>query len=99
MPALTVTLSATPTPDLSQAESVRIVGVQGYTLVIDDTDPTIDDTDTNVVTHDWVDGETDLVGRIWVNVIVDWGSTQQTFPPYGSLAVDVGATELIEAPA
>jgi hypothetical protein len=42
------------------------------------------------VTHNWVAGETDTPGRIWVDVIVTWPSGKpQHFPDKGSLPVDI----------
>lgn len=77
--------------DLTEATSVRVVGVQGVTEVIDDTAPAT--TDQGQVTHTWVAGETETVGRIFVNVEAVFAGKKQTFPPYGSLAVDVTPAE------
>lgn len=79
--------------DLTEAESVRVVGVQGITTVVDDESPTVSESQ---VTHEWAAGETAAVGRIHITVAVDWGTTQQTFPEYGSYAVDIDATDLAE---
>ena len=58
---------------------------------LDDTAPAT--TDQGQVTHTWVAGETETVGRIFVNVEAVFAGKKQTFPPYGSLAVDVTPAE------
>ena len=100
VPSLVITLTNNTDPvDLTSATAVRVVGMQGTTQVIDDDAPSLGDPTDGVVTHTWVEGETDTVGRIWVNVVVTFadGATQ-TFPPYGSLAVDIGAGEVVPVP-
>jgi hypothetical protein len=70
---------------------VTMVGVQGVTEVFRDTDPTIDAPE-GTVTHEWIDGETDTPGRIFVTCEVDLGDGKPiVFPPYGELAVDIEA--------
>lgn len=94
-PPLQITLTADDGPvDLTDAASVRVVGVQGITQVIDESvEPSVPE--EGVVARDWKPGETDTVGRIFVNVIVNWGTVTQTFPPYGSLAVDITPAEVL----
>ena len=77
--------------DFTDAD-VRVVAVQGVDQVFTDDAPAIDG---GKVTHHWQPGETDTVGRIFVNVVAEWADKQQTFPPYGSLAVDITPAEVI----
>lgn len=75
--------------NLTSATAVRVLGIQGVGQAFDDTSPTRDNAN-GVVTHNWVAGETDTVGRIWVDVIVTWpGGKPQHFPVTGSLPVDI----------
>lgn len=75
--------------DLSAATTVTITGYMDRLLpavVFEDTSPTIDG---NTATHAWVDGETDIPGRIWITCRVEWADGGRTFPELGELAVDI----------
>lgn len=74
--------------DLSSASSVKMVGTQGAEVLFTDLAPTVL---AGAVTHAWADGETDVEGRVWGRVVVTWpGDLEQTFPPYGEVAFDIG---------
>ena len=72
--------------DLNGVESWKVIGKRGSTVVFTDTSPDVDvSTPTAaVITHAWVDGETDTVGVISIEVEATWpGDRPQTFPPAG----------------
>lgn len=74
--------------DLSAATSVRMIGMRGLDVIVDDS-ATTGDKELGIVTHAWAADEVDTPGRLWLRVVVTFsGSRPQTFPPYGELAVD-----------
>lgn len=77
---------------LSTAD-VRFVGWMNDQLVFDDPADSIEvatDGKSMTAMRAWSAGETSTVGRLWVEVVVDWGSNRdQTFPPDGPLRLDI----------
>lgn len=95
LPPLIVDLTDNGAPvDLTAATAVRIYGVRGATQIINAAG-TVTDPTTGRVTRDWATGDTDIPGRIHLEVVVTWAGREQTFPPLGSLAVDIDPDELL----
>lgn len=89
-PDLMVTLSnPDAVVDISTASSVRIIGRRGDHVVFDRPPDDSDITDdTSVVTMYWVDGDTDQIGRIQIEVEVTWpGLKPQTFRADGGVDI------------
>lgn len=89
-PDLEVTLSsANAAVDVSTATSVRIIGRRGLDIVFDRAPTTTEVVgDTSVVTMEWQDGDTDLKGRIQIEVEVTWpGIRPQTFRANGGVDI------------
>lgn len=80
----------TTTPvDLTPATAVHVKATQGGVVLFDDAAPARDNA-AGVVTHQWAAGETDIPGRMFVEVRVTWpGGKPQTFPDKGELTVDI----------
>lgn len=90
LPPLVIDVTDNGNPvNMSSATSVHVVAEQGGTALFTDTSPVLDNT-AGTVTHAWSAGQTDTPGRIWIEVQVTWpGGKIQSFPPFGSLAVDI----------
>lgn len=89
-PDLEVTLSSTTQAvDIDDAASIRIIGKRGGDIIFDRTPDEVAVVDDNsVVTMEWVDGDTDEIGRISVEVEVTWpGTRPQTFRADGGVDV------------
>jgi hypothetical protein len=89
-PDLQVTLSSADGPvDITTASSVRVIGKRDDTIIFDRAPDATDIVgDTSVVTMEWVDGDTDDIGRITVEVEVLWpGVRPQTFRANGGVDV------------
>lgn len=101
-PDLEVVLSNPDSPvDISGASSIRMIGRRGDHVIFDRTP---DDTDivddTSVVTMYWVDGDTDQIGRIQVEVEVTWpGVKPQTFRADGGVDIRSDFDRLALEPA
>lgn len=89
-PDLVVTLSNPDSPvDVSSASSVRMIGRRGDHIVFDrppdDTDIIGDE---SILTMFWVDGDTDTIGRIQIEVEAIWpGLKPQTFRADGGVDI------------
>jgi hypothetical protein len=101
-PDLDVVLSNPDSPvDVSSASNIRIMGRRGDTLLFDRSPDETDTTgDTSVVTMYWVDGDTDTIGRIQIEVEVTWpGLKPQTFRADGGVDIHSDFDRLpLEAP-
>ena len=84
-PDLEVTLSSPDEAvDVSTATAVRVIGKQAGAILFDrdlaDGVTAVAVGDTSVVTMEWEAGDTDVPGRIYVEVEVTWpGTLPQTF--------------------
>jgi len=85
-----------PGADLNDVVSWRVIGrLRGQsTLLFDDTSPDVevDPTDETVavITHTWVDGETDALGLLLIEVEAIWpGGRPQTFPTNGQTSIRI----------
>lgn len=80
-PPLQVTLSdgGSPIADLDSAEEVRLRGVQYGIELFDDV---VTPDAGGVCLRDWVDGDTDIPGRVWVEANIVWpGGREQRIQP------------------
>lgn len=94
-PALAITCTVQDTPSSAKVPVVLtgatcvVTGKRGTTVVFTDNAPTIAG---NVITHQWVAGETDTVGDIKIEAVVTYPSGRiQTFPSKDFLNVRVRA--------
>lgn len=76
--------------NLATRESLRIVAEQGGVPLFTDTNPTVVVDPANsasaTVSHNWVAGQTDVAGDVWLRVEVGWpGGRVTTFPKRGRL--------------
>lgn len=85
-----------PGADLNDVVSWRVIGrLRGQsTLLFDDTNPgkVVDPGDATkaVLTHTWVDGETDELGLVLIEVEALWpGGRRQTFPTNGQASIRI----------
>lgn len=76
------------------AGACRVLVEQDGVLIVDDTADDVDvapDGKSAVVKRAWGFGETDVAGRCWVSVEVEWAPDRtQTFPDEGPLRLDIG---------
>ena len=89
-PDLEVTLASSGgAVDITTAVSVRVIGRRGEDIIFDRApSSTAVVGQTSVVTMSWVDGDTDDIGRIQIEVEVTWpGTRPQTFRADGGVDV------------
>lgn len=96
-PDLAVTISDTrASADFSVlvASDCRIQVERDGILIVDSPATAITiaaDNKSAIVSRPWGVGETDIAGRLWVQVEVNWpGAKPQTFPDDGPLRLDIG---------
>jgi hypothetical protein len=90
-PPLVIDVSGS-TGDLNGVVSWRVIGKIGALPVFVDTSPdvTVTSPTTAVVTHEWVAGETDVVGDMNIETEAMWPDNRpQTFKPCGFNTVEV----------
>lgn len=75
--------------DLTRAAQIRLLGTLNGVLVLD---RLVTGDAAGVIKYDWQAGETDVTGRMQIEVEVTWlDGHVQTFPPRGYLPVEIEA--------
>lgn len=95
-PTLSITISDTRA-DANfapvQASQCRIKGVQNGVVVFNSQPDNVSasgDGKSLTLRRDWVAGDTDTPGHMWLSVVVDWVTSEpQTFPDEGPLRLDI----------
>jgi hypothetical protein len=90
-PPLVINVSGS-TGDLNGVVSWRVIGKQAGVVVFDDTSPTalITSPTTATITHEWVAGETNAVGKMIIETEAMWpGGRPQTFKPCGYNTIEI----------
>lgn len=84
----TISDSSGSVPPLSSAESVqlRFATVQGEELFL--RDMTVQDSDSGLIFYAWQEGDTDVAGLYYAEIVVVWpGARTQTYPQEGYLVI------------